>query len=286
MADDGSAQSSSVWPLPKFHFQVKWDDAELAFQEVSGLDMEAQVIEYRAGNSPVFSTVKMPGLKKSGNITMKKGVFKGDNALFDWFNEIKMNIIKRKALTISLLDEGHNPTMVWKVANALPAKITGTDLKAEGNEVAVEIDRDRPRGHHRRERLRAGADFAAGRLLTSGSASAARPRKEDGAFQEVSGLEAEMELETVVEGGENRFVHRLPKPVKHPNLVLKRGIASDSSQLVTWCQSTSSRTTSPGAIAPRDIVVCLRDEEGDPLRSWSIGNAFPVKWQRRAASAR
>ena len=49
-----------------------------------------------------------------------------------------MNTIKRKALTISLLDEGHNPTMVWKLANALPTKITGTDLKAEGNEVAVE----------------------------------------------------------------------------------------------------------------------------------------------------
>jgi len=49
-----------------------------------------------------------------------------------------MNIIKRKAITISLLDEGHNPTMVWKLQNAFPVKIQGTDLKAEGNEVAVE----------------------------------------------------------------------------------------------------------------------------------------------------
>ncbi len=49
----------------------------------------------------------------------------------------------------------------------------------------------------------------------------------DAAFQEVGGLEAEIEVETVVEGGENRFVHRLPKPVKHPNLSLKRGLASD-----------------------------------------------------------
>ncbi len=48
MADDGSAQSTEVWPMPKFYFQVKWDDKELAFQEVSGLDSEAQVIEYRA----------------------------------------------------------------------------------------------------------------------------------------------------------------------------------------------------------------------------------------------
>jgi phage tail-like protein len=49
-----------------------------------------------------------------------------------------MNVITRKALTISLLDEKHEPTMVWKVQNAFPVKVTGTDLKAEGNEVAVE----------------------------------------------------------------------------------------------------------------------------------------------------
>lgn len=138
MADDGSAQSTSIWPLPKFHFQVKWDDTELAFQEVSGLDVESQPIEYRAGNSKVFSTVKMPGMLKYSNITMKKGVFKSDNKLFDWFKDVKMNVIKRKSLTISLLDEGGAPTMVWKVQNAFPTKITGTDLKAEGNEVAVE----------------------------------------------------------------------------------------------------------------------------------------------------
>ncbi|MBL3570524.1 phage tail protein [Rhodovulum sp. BSW8] len=138
MADDGSAQSQTVWPLPKFYFQVKWDDTELAFQEVSGLDMESEAIEYRAGNSKVFSKIKMPGLLKTSNITMKKGVFVKDNAIWDWFAEIKMNIIKRKALTISLLDEEGNPTMVWKVQNAFPVKVSSTDLKAEGNEVAVE----------------------------------------------------------------------------------------------------------------------------------------------------
>lgn len=138
MADDGSAQTQTIWPLPKFHFQVKWDDTELAFQEVSGLDIETQPLEYRAGNNPVFSTTKMPGMLKTGNITMKKGVFVKDNAIWDWFAEIKMNTITRKALTISLLDEAQAPTMVWKVQNAFPVKVTGTDLKAEGNEVAVE----------------------------------------------------------------------------------------------------------------------------------------------------
>lgn len=138
MADDGSAQSTTVWPLPKFHFQVKWDSNVMSFQEVTGLSTETQQIEYRHGDNPVFSTIKMPGIKKFGNITMKKGVFKSDNKFWDWYNQIKMNTIKRIPVTISLLDEAGKPTMVWTLTNAWPTKITGTDLKAEGNEVAVE----------------------------------------------------------------------------------------------------------------------------------------------------
>lgn len=138
MADDGSKQSTSVWPMPKFHFQVKWDSQVMSFQEVSGLDIQSEEIKYRHGDSPEFSVIKMPGLKKVGNVTMKKGTFKGDNKFWDWFNQIKMNTIKRVPVTISLLDETGAPTMVWTLANAWPTKITGTDLKAEGNEVAIE----------------------------------------------------------------------------------------------------------------------------------------------------
>ena len=138
MADDGSKQSKSVWPLPKYYFQVKWDKNEMKFQEISGLDVEAQPIEYRHGDSKEFSTIKMPGIKKSSNVTMKKGIFKSDNKFWDWFNQIKMNTIKRIPVTISLLDEEGKPTMVWTLANAWPTKITGTDLKSDGNEVAVE----------------------------------------------------------------------------------------------------------------------------------------------------
>ena len=140
MADDGSAQTSNaqLWPLPKFYFEVKWDSDIMSFQEVSGLDLESEPIEYRSGDSPVHSVIKMPGLKKYGNITMKKGTFVKDNKFWDWFNQIKLNTIKRIPLTISLLDEAGAPTMVWTVTNAWPTKITGTDLKADGNEVAVE----------------------------------------------------------------------------------------------------------------------------------------------------
>lgn len=138
MADDGSAQSTNLWPLPKFYFQVKWDSEEMQFQEVSGLQVEMEELKYRAGNSKSFGVMKMPGMMKVGNVTMKKGVYKGDNKFWKWFEEIKMNTIKRKPVTISLLDETGAPTMVWTLLNAFPIKITSTDLKSEGNEVAIE----------------------------------------------------------------------------------------------------------------------------------------------------
>lgn len=110
----------------------------MSFQEVSGLDTEAQPIEYRHGDSPGFSTIMMPGLIKTGNVSMKKGVFKSDNKFWDWYAQIKMNTIKRIPVTISLLDEGGAPTMVWKLTNAWPTKISATDMKSDGNEVAIE----------------------------------------------------------------------------------------------------------------------------------------------------
>jgi phage tail-like protein len=138
MADDGSAQSTVTWPLVKFSFQVKWDDAEFIFQEVTGLSSETQVIEYRGGSSKVYAAVKMPGIQKFGNVTLKKGMFLGNKALWDKYNLITMNTYKRSTITINLLDEKNEVAMSWTLANAFPVKITVTDMKSDGNEVAVE----------------------------------------------------------------------------------------------------------------------------------------------------
>jgi phage tail-like protein len=127
------------WPQPKFYFRVDWGSTkDIPFQEVSGLEAEAQVIEYKHGNRPEFSTIKMPGIVKNSNITMKKGVFVNDNSFWDWYNKIKMNTIQRQNVVIKLLDETGNPVMVWTLNNAWPAKISSTDMKSDGNEVAVE----------------------------------------------------------------------------------------------------------------------------------------------------
>lgn len=135
-----ATNDSAIWPLPKFYFLVQFGNLKtmIRFQEVSGLDTEAQVIEYRHQDSPVFSTIKMPGIAKLSNVTMKKGVFKNDNTFWDWYNKIKMNTIDREIVTIQLLDETENPVMTWTLNNAFPTKITGTDLKSDGNEVAIE----------------------------------------------------------------------------------------------------------------------------------------------------
>jgi len=138
MADDGSAPSTTVWPIPKLRFEVKCNNAVLLFQEVSGLEVDPQPIEYRHGDSPAFSAIKMPGLIQYGTVTMKKGVCQTDNTFWDWFNQIKMNTIQRLPITISLLDEAGKPTMTWALINAYATKITGTDLKVEGNEVAID----------------------------------------------------------------------------------------------------------------------------------------------------
>ena len=139
MPDDTSSQGP-VWPMPTFRFEVDFgmELKAVLFQEVSGMDVENQVIEYRKSNSALFSTRKMPGITKYGNVTLKRGIFVNDNRFWNWYNEISMNTLQRRTILIKLLDESGAITMQWQLNNAWPTKITSTDLKADGNEVAVE----------------------------------------------------------------------------------------------------------------------------------------------------
>lgn len=100
----------------------------------------------------------------------------------------------------------------------------------------------------------------------------------DQGFQEVSGLSTERAMTPLEEGGENRFVHKLPGQVKPQNLVLKRGLMLASSPLFTWCKTTlESDLGSP--IQPKSLTVSLLDAKRQPMISWSIVNAWPLKWQ-------
>jgi phage tail-like protein len=98
----------------------------------------------------------------------------------------------------------------------------------------------------------------------------------DGSFQEVSGLDRELEVQALAEGGENRYTHQLPKRGKHPNLVLKRGLVTLNSSLADWAEKTvGSDFSTP--VEPRTLQVTLLGPDR-PLVVWTFSNAYPVKW--------
>jgi len=132
-----------VYPMTTLHFRVEWNDTEhrtTSFSEVSGLTMEAEVIEYRGGADKQFSTRKQPGLRKFSNVTMKRGIAPGEagNGLFQWYNTISVGAVTRRDVNVSLLNEVGSVVMVWKIKDAWPVKLEGPGLKSTGTDVAIE----------------------------------------------------------------------------------------------------------------------------------------------------
>lgn len=96
----------------------------------------------------------------------------------------------------------------------------------------------------------------------------------DTRWTEVSGLSAELTTEELIEGGENRFVHKLPQRAKYPNLVLKRGYFSSlPSPLIKWADDAINNLE----IKPCQVQVTLLDDMHLPAKIWSFKNAYPVK---------
>lgn len=127
------------YPLPKFHFQVDWGGAKINFMEVTGLTEEVEVMEYRHSGSPNFSKIKMPGLRKFGNVTLKRGKFEQDFDFDTWLSEIaNERVNNRRDVGIRLLNEKHEPVAAWSLTRCFPVKLTAPDLKSDANEIAVE----------------------------------------------------------------------------------------------------------------------------------------------------
>jgi phage tail-like protein len=130
---------NATWPLPKFYFSVTGlPGGAASFQDLTGLESESAPIDYRHGDSPTFAPIEMPGLGRVGNVTLRKGIFANDPAVWNWFDQVALNTVARSTLVVSLLDETGAPKMTWTLDNAFPTKLTGADLTSEGNEVAIE----------------------------------------------------------------------------------------------------------------------------------------------------
>lgn len=125
------------YPHGKFNFKVEIDGLEAGgFSEVSGFDASIDVIEYREGDM-VQTPMKVPGLKKYGNITLKQGLV-DSTVLYDWLTAGVEGDVERKTLTITLLDIAGSPAASWQIINAWPLKYTAPDFNATSSEIAVE----------------------------------------------------------------------------------------------------------------------------------------------------
>ena len=127
----------ATYPYERFRYKVEIEGLEAGgFSEVTGFDASIDVMEYREGDM-VQTPMKIPGLKKYGNITLRKGLA-DSRALYDWMIAGVDGEVTRKTITISLLGQTGDVVAAWRVINAWPVKYTGPDFNATSSEVAVE----------------------------------------------------------------------------------------------------------------------------------------------------
>jgi phage tail-like protein len=132
-----------VDPLRNFRYRLEIDSiTQAGFSEVAIAETTIDVVEYREGTHPPH-VMKLSGLTKYGNITLKSGVSVAANALalFDWHAAVSAGAIKanRKRVVIVVLDEAGTDAARFVVSEAWPIKYHSSDLNAKGNEVLIEL---------------------------------------------------------------------------------------------------------------------------------------------------
>ena len=131
-------------PYTQFNFLVDLgtgttDGPQAGFQEVSAISTEVAVVEYRNGNSKENSVIKITGLNKATDVTMKRGVI-GSLDLYNWLNEIRNgNQSAFRTVTVQLQNEDHTQVVqTWKLLRARIVKLTSGPFNARGSDVAIE----------------------------------------------------------------------------------------------------------------------------------------------------
>lgn len=131
-------------PYTQFNFLVDLGDGNTAgptagFQEVSGLGMEVAVTEYRNGNSKENNVIKITGLNKATDVTMKRGVI-GSLNLYQWLDQIRNgDQAALRTVTVQLQSEDHaSVVQTWKLLRARIIKHTSGPFNALGTDVAME----------------------------------------------------------------------------------------------------------------------------------------------------
>lgn len=131
-------------PYVQFNFLVdlgtgSTEGPEAGFQECSGIGMEVTVSEYRTGNARENSVMKITGMNKATDVTLKRGVI-GSLNLYQWLNQIRNGDQSAyRTVVIQLQNEDHTSVVLeWKLLRARIIKHTSGPLNAKGTDVAME----------------------------------------------------------------------------------------------------------------------------------------------------
>jgi len=131
-------------PVVQFNFLVdlgtgNTSGPDAGFQEVSGIGMEVTVAEYRNGNHKENSVMKITGMNKSTDVTMKRGII-GSLTLYNWLDQIRNGDPNAlRTVTVQLQSEDHTDVvMTWKLLRARIIKHTSGPLNAKGTDIAME----------------------------------------------------------------------------------------------------------------------------------------------------
>ncbi|KAG0288863.1 hypothetical protein BGZ97_006654, partial [Linnemannia gamsii] len=130
------AAMAAEYPIPTYRFRVSVGEEEILFNNVSGLDITHQTIEYKDGMGGWY---QMPGQADATNITLRKGILRGQTGFYDWISSISLNTVEKKDVTITLMNEtGSEAFITWSVVDAFPTSLTAPSLDATSNEAAIE----------------------------------------------------------------------------------------------------------------------------------------------------
>ena len=125
-------------PFLSYNFAVEVEGLVAGgFSEVSGLQTEIEVQEYREGGLNEFIHKRAGPAKYPSNLILKKGIT-DVRTLWDWYWQVAQGIIERKNVSVLLMDSSGQEKLRWNFEKAYPVKWVGPDLKGTGSEVAVE----------------------------------------------------------------------------------------------------------------------------------------------------
>ena len=136
---DNQATINSDYPISAFRYKATIGGDDIAFSEISGLNVGYESTEYKEATSEGIKTILAIGQRDTPTVTLKRGLFENSlGDLYDWLNSIATDDFTKKDVVISMLNNNNEAVMTWTITNAFPTKFEGPSLDAKSNEVTFQ----------------------------------------------------------------------------------------------------------------------------------------------------